>query len=84
SSFAVTDSNGKVYAVTNLAATATAGEYKLTLGTAVEGKGTLTVKHGSSQATKDFDTTIAGLKLAIEVADEDSRLIADGADNTIV
>ncbi|WP_342404962.1 immunoglobulin-like domain-containing protein [Brevibacillus sp. FSL K6-2834] len=84
STFAVSDSNGKVYAVTNIAATTVPGEYKLTLGTAVEGKGTLTVKHGESQATKDFDTTIAGLKLSVDVADEDYRLIADGADNTII
>ncbi|MED1873064.1 hypothetical protein [Brevibacillus borstelensis] len=82
-SFTVSDSNGKVYAVTQIAQTTT-GEYKLTLGTAVEGKGTLTVKHGDSQASKDFDTTILGLKLGITLADDDARLVADGADNTII
>ncbi|MCM3625678.1 hypothetical protein M4D70_26295 [Brevibacillus borstelensis] len=82
--FTVKDSNGNVYAVTQVAPSQTAGEYILTLGTAVTGKGTLTVQAGDSKAIKDFDTTLAGLTLNITVDEEDSTLIADGADNAVI
>jgi hypothetical protein len=84
SAFVVTDSNANTYAATNIAATGIEGEYKITLGTEVTGKGTLTVTYGDSSATKEFDTTVIGLTLAVELDDEDSILVADGADDTIV
>ncbi|WP_425446231.1 hypothetical protein [Dethiothermospora halolimnae] len=84
SEFTVSDSNDAVYAVTNIAATATEGQYKLTLGTAVAGVGTLTVAYGDSSADLAFDTTIAGLNLSMSTNDEDATLTADGADNAIV
>lgn len=84
SSFVVTDDNGLTYAATKLAATTVENEYVLTLGTSVTGKGVLTVKHGNSSATKAFDTTLDGITLKASISDEDSTLIADGADNTIL
>ena len=82
--FSVNDSNGNVYAVTQVAPSQVDDEYILTLGTAVTGKGTLTVTAGSSHASKDFDTTILGLKLDVSVDEEDSILTADGADNAVI
>lgn len=83
STFQVTDTNGSVYAVTSVVLVA-GDEYKLTLGTAVSGMGTLTVKHGTSEANKDFDTTVEGITLGMSFSDDDAKLLADGADNTIV
>ncbi|GIP51583.1 hypothetical protein [Paenibacillus vini] len=82
--FTVTDSNSQAYLVTAIAATNTAGEYVLTLGTQVSGKGTLTVRHGNSEASKAFDSTLDGITLQVTVDDEDATLVANGADNTIL
>lgn len=81
--FTVEDSNGNIYAVTSIALV-DGNEYKLTLGTAIAGKGTLTVKYGETSATYDFDYTLEGLTLDMEFSDEDAVLTSDGADNTIV
>ncbi|MEK4712081.1 hypothetical protein [Sporosarcina sp. FSL K6-5500] len=80
----VSDSNGAVYAVTSVVAGATEGEYLVNLGTAVDGKGTLTVEVNGTSATKDFDTTLAGLTLDISTDEADSELTADGADNAVI
>lgn len=81
--FTVEDSNGNIYAVTGIALVA-GNEYKLTLGTSVSGKGTLTVKYGTSQAELAYDYTLEGTTLSMEFSDENAELVADGADNTIV
>ena len=80
----VSDSNGAVYAVTSVVAGATEGEYLVNLGTAVDGKGTLTVEVNGTSATKTFDTTLAGLTLDISTDEADSELTADGADNAVI
>jgi len=85
SAFTVTDTNSNTYAVTAIAPSATAGQYILTLGTAVTGKGTLTVAYGSSSQNNVFDTTVAGETLSISIPTaKNGQLASDGADNTMV